>query len=170
MANGAADVPEEGDVPSDAIESPVPSLGIALSGGGTRAALFSLGVLNAVIDLECNDRLGMIASVSGGSITNACLSQALDFRECTSEEFGRVAGPLAEGLCNTGMFVLGSAGVFRPMGFMGRVILPVAAVYAFLCFALGGVSLWWFGSLAIVQFVAATLSCRAGSKSCSTRA
>lgn len=46
-------------------------IAIALSGGGHRASLFSLGVLLALVDLRLNRQVSYVASVSGGSITNA---------------------------------------------------------------------------------------------------
>ena len=48
-------------------------LGLALSGGGHRASLFGLGVLMAMRDTGKQPK--QISSVSGGSITNAVLSQ-----------------------------------------------------------------------------------------------
>lgn len=43
----------------------------ALSGGGFRAAFFHAGVLRALIRLGLKDRIKVVSSVSGGSITNA---------------------------------------------------------------------------------------------------
>jgi predicted acylesterase/phospholipase RssA len=61
------------------------NIGLALSGGGHRAALFGLGVLMALRDVGKIDvpvdrtvgvgRMTQIASVSGGSITNAVLAR-----------------------------------------------------------------------------------------------
>src|SRR2546426_31543 len=50
------------------------ALGIALSGGGNRAALFSLGALLYIHDTGRNRDVTTITSVSGGSLTNAFLS------------------------------------------------------------------------------------------------
>jgi hypothetical protein len=46
------------------------SIGISLSGGGHRAALFAIGALVAVIDAGLVDRVVWIASASGGSLTS----------------------------------------------------------------------------------------------------
>jgi hypothetical protein len=46
---------------------PTPKIGLALSGGGTRAALFSHGVLNGLHDSGVLERVDVISSVSGGS-------------------------------------------------------------------------------------------------------
>lgn len=48
--------------------APLPAVGLALSGGGFRAALFHLGVIRAVIDLGLLPQIDEISSVSGGSI------------------------------------------------------------------------------------------------------
>jgi len=46
-------------------------IGVAISGGGHRAALFGLGALLFLIDAGKGRQLGSISSVSGGSLTNA---------------------------------------------------------------------------------------------------
>ena len=43
----------------------------ALSGGGFRATFFHAGVLRALVRLKLKDRIRVVSSVSGGSITNA---------------------------------------------------------------------------------------------------
>ena len=48
---------------------------VALSGGGHRATLATLGCLLALIDRDLGSRIIQIASVSGGSITNAFVAQ-----------------------------------------------------------------------------------------------
>ncbi|GAB6068747.1 hypothetical protein JCM13664_20680 [Methylothermus subterraneus] len=47
-------------------------LGLALSGGGFRAALFHLGVLAALAERRLLSRIEVISTVSGGSIVGAC--------------------------------------------------------------------------------------------------
>jgi len=51
--------------------NPPDSIGISLSGGGHRAALFAAGAVLAVIDAGLADRVQWIASASGGSLTSA---------------------------------------------------------------------------------------------------
>ena len=48
---------------------------VALSGGGTRAALFAVGGLLALVDRGLGEKILQVASVSGGSITNAYIAQ-----------------------------------------------------------------------------------------------
>ena len=64
---------------------------VALSGGGHRASLFGLGVLVYLADCGKNRSVASIASVSGGSLTNACVAQELDFSASTPADFRRVA-------------------------------------------------------------------------------
>lgn len=63
-------------------------LGLALSGGGFRAALFHLGVLAALAELKLLSRIEVIATVSGGSVVGACyylkLKQLLDTQDFQS--------------------------------------------------------------------------------------
>ena len=46
-------------------------IGLALSGGGYRAAAYHIGTLRALHKLNVLDRVDVISSVSGGSITAA---------------------------------------------------------------------------------------------------
>jgi hypothetical protein len=47
-----------------------PKLGLSLSGGGTRAASFSIGVMKALKETNKLDQVDLISSVSGGSYAN----------------------------------------------------------------------------------------------------
>jgi NTE family protein len=82
---------------SEARES---GLGLALSGGGFRAALFHLGALWRLNQLGFLPRLDRISSVSGGSITAAWLALAwgrLRFENgCAANFEAEVARPLRE--------------------------------------------------------------------------
>lgn len=44
-----------------------PEVGLALSGGGTRSASYSIGVLNALSEMGAMEKIDVISSVSGGS-------------------------------------------------------------------------------------------------------
>lgn len=46
----------------------MPELGLALSGGGSRAAAFHRGTLQALLELQLVDRIDVISTVSGGSL------------------------------------------------------------------------------------------------------
>lgn len=69
---------------------------LTMSGGGHRAALFGLGGLMAIVDAGANSRVGQIASVSGGSITNLVVAEGCDFQSVSSAEFANVAKGLFE--------------------------------------------------------------------------
>jgi len=88
---------------NDSENSPVKSLAVALSGGGHRATLFVLGALMYLVDAKANAYVTSIASVSGGSLTNGFVGQAVNFRETDGVEFRkRVAGPLATQITTSG--------------------------------------------------------------------
>jgi NTE family protein len=53
------------------VKSPKIKLGLALSGGGFRAALFHIGVLARLAELDLLGKIDVISSVSGGSIIAA---------------------------------------------------------------------------------------------------
>ena len=57
------------------------STGLCLSGGGYRAAAFGLGVILWLIDCGKLETVGVVSSVSGGSITNAYLARLATGRE-----------------------------------------------------------------------------------------
>src|SRR5262245_53997172 len=80
-------------------------LGLALSGGGVRAALFSLGVVIGLIETECHRRVRCVASVSGGSILNAALAHEKSLASFSSlTEFEPLASKLAASLAWGGAF------------------------------------------------------------------
>ena len=57
-------------VSTDAAHSDDIPLSLSLSGGGKRAAVFSLGALLALVNSGEHARIKTISSVSGGSTTN----------------------------------------------------------------------------------------------------
>ncbi|SFM26780.1 patatin-like phospholipase family protein [Pelosinus propionicus] len=68
----------------------------ALSGGGFRATFFHAGVLRGLIRLGLKDRIKVISSVSGGSITSALFGLKFD-EIATIDDFDRlVINPLVE--------------------------------------------------------------------------
>ena len=77
-------------------------IGVALSGGGHRAALFDLGVLLYLVHAGRHRQIAQIASVSGGSITNGYIARSLNFRDCSVTEFHEVAGRFARQLADKG--------------------------------------------------------------------
>jgi predicted acylesterase/phospholipase RssA len=125
-----------------------PLVGVALSGGGLRAALFSLGVLIGLVDCRENRRVSHIASVSGGSITNASVAQSCEYDRCADiAEFAEIAHPLATILAKKGVFAFswsGTAGFVKSIGpripgFLGQLF-----VFAFIVGNLSAVNQWSF--------------------------
>ena len=57
---------------------PARNIGLALSGGGSRAIAFHLGCLRALNDLRLLDRIDVISSVSGGSVIAAMYAYSGD--------------------------------------------------------------------------------------------
>jgi predicted acylesterase/phospholipase RssA len=55
----------------DAARKPAHEIGLALSGGGSRAAAFHCGIVNALEELQILDTIGVVSTVSGGSIFGA---------------------------------------------------------------------------------------------------
>jgi NTE family protein len=53
-------------------EAAAPKIGLALSGGGSRAIAFHLGCLRALNQLGLLDRVAVLSTVSGGSVIGAC--------------------------------------------------------------------------------------------------
>jgi predicted acylesterase/phospholipase RssA len=98
-------------------------LGLALSGGGIRAALFSLGVLVCLVDCGGNRRVRSMTSVSGGSIVNAFVAQNCDFSACgTPEEFEPVAKEIAESLAMKGAWGFSVANLLAALSVLLRGI------------------------------------------------
>lgn len=79
-----------------------PTLSVAISGGGHRAALFGLGALLYLADADLNRNVTSIASVSGGSLTNGHLAQTLDYKNATTSEIDAWAGQLAKRVSSLG--------------------------------------------------------------------
>ncbi|MDJ0611281.1 MAG: hypothetical protein QNJ67_20065 [Kiloniellales bacterium] len=94
-----------------------PELALSLSGGGHRATLFAAGAMLALVDRGLNTRVCQIASVSGGSITNAFVAQRCDYSRMEAGEPGKpgqfdeivkslVGRVVSRGIIETWMLVL----------------------------------------------------------------
>ena len=67
------------------IETPrKPGFALALSGGGYRAALFHLGFLRRMNEIDLLRQVDAISSVSGGSIINAILAKTSEHWKAVS--------------------------------------------------------------------------------------
>jgi predicted acylesterase/phospholipase RssA len=102
-------------------------IGVALSGGGLRAALFSLGVLIGLVHCGENRKVSHIASVSGGSITSAAVAQSCAYGDCPGiEDFRTISGPLATMLAKNGVLAFSWSAT---LGFLKSITsrLPLVA-------------------------------------------
>jgi hypothetical protein len=76
---------------------------VALSGGGHRATLATLGALLALVDRRLNRKVLQIASISGGSITNAFVSQRCALEELEPGGLDPIASELARTVVEYGV-------------------------------------------------------------------
>ena len=81
---------------------PQPTIGVAMSGGGHRAALFGLGALLYLVDAEKGAQLGSVASVSGGSLTNAFFGSKVDLATVEPDAMWRHAKVFAYQIARRG--------------------------------------------------------------------
>lgn len=101
-------------------------ISVALSGGGHRAALFGLGALLYLVDAGKNSEVSSIASVSGGSLTNAYIAQELDFKATDSDHFRATIKPFVALLAQRGTVF--ASGVTKL--YLGLLLLIAAGLMA----------------------------------------
>ncbi|HLF92163.1 MAG TPA: hypothetical protein VJB14_01780, partial [Planctomycetota bacterium] len=102
-------------------------IGVALSGGGHRAALFGLGVLLYLADSGKNREVTSITSVSGGSLTNAWVGQEVDYATVLTAEFEEAAGRLARRIARRGT-LWASAGTWIYLLVLALAVAAAATV------------------------------------------
>jgi hypothetical protein len=121
------------------------AFGVALSGGGHRATLMTLGALLALVDRGLNRNVLQIASVSGGSITNAFVVQRCDYDELPPGGLDAIAAELVGKVVRQGVLT----GAW------------LAAIFG--CAGLGGVGVGFLTSLVAPLLVAAVVGALAAS-------
>jgi hypothetical protein len=123
----------------------MPRIGVALSGGGHRASVFGLGALVYLADAGRNRDVTSVASVSGGSITNAFVAQAVDYAGASAPEVRSAVAPLVQRLARRGtvwaspliwLYLAGMIGLGVAV-LAGTWLLPVPAWLRVVVFALG---------------------------------
>jgi predicted acylesterase/phospholipase RssA len=77
-------------------------IGVALSGGGHRAALFGLGAVAYLLDAGKGPDLSTISSISGGSITNGWLGLEADLTTVRGDEVDDLTRRLATRVARQG--------------------------------------------------------------------
>src|SRR6478736_1183182 len=108
----------------------VTRVGVALSGGGHRASVWAAGLLFYLADAGRNGDVGVIASVSGGSIANGVVAQQMDYREARADEVRDGLGPLLHHIAYTGLFFWGPSTdlyVITVLGILGLGLLGFLA-------------------------------------------
>src|SRR6266571_1800280 len=110
----------------------VTRVGVALSGGGHRASVWAVGLLLYLADAGRNGDVGVIASVSGGSITNGVVAQQMDYRQARADE---VRGGLGLGvlgfLAGLVMAFIAGIGIAAGVVLVASVIVLAAGVVIF---------------------------------------
>jgi predicted acylesterase/phospholipase RssA len=90
--------------PQQSSTDPFPwTLEVALSGGGLRASAYALGALLYLVHSGLNEKVKNIASVSGGSITNAFVASYCDFKNVDAKQFEEIVRPLAKKIAYRGL-------------------------------------------------------------------
>jgi hypothetical protein len=77
-------------------------VGISLSGGGNRAALFGAGAVLATTDAGIHRSVAAVSSVSGGSMLNARLGSQLEWPRADSAQVRAALAPLTQLIASCG--------------------------------------------------------------------
>src|ERR1700761_7688869 len=111
------------------------TLGLALSGGGYRATLFSLGSLWRLNDIGLLGRIDRVTSVSGGSIMAGILAhrwRGLQFTQGRAANFAQeIAGPVQEFCSQTIDIGVGVGGILNPFKSAGEYLTDCYAKHLF---------------------------------------
>jgi hypothetical protein len=137
-------------------------LGVALSGGGSRAALFGLGSLLFLKDAGLAENVVSISSVSGSSVLNAHAARNSAFSQGSVEEFDAHVSSLA-GLLTRRGFRWSAAGwlVFGiAAALVGLIVLAGRPIEVPFLFRIVLAALWPVGLLIRRYLVGLTLSWR----------
>ncbi len=112
---------------------------MALSGGGHRATLFSIGALMALVDRRLNTGVVQVSSVSGGSIANAFVAQRCRFETLGPGDLDPIAAELVGTIVRRGVLsrawialLVGAAAAVGIVAGTGLWLLGAPAVLAVL--------------------------------------
>lgn len=111
-------------------------IGVAISGGGHRAAIWGLGTLLYLVDSGKHREVAAISSVSGGSITNGVVAHETDFPTTDPRTFDTNVTPLVRHIADTGLFFWGpatNAYVISVLAGLTLAVLALLAGIALLC-------------------------------------
>jgi predicted acylesterase/phospholipase RssA len=123
------------------------TVGVALSGGGHRAALWGLGALLYLVDAGKGPSIGCVSSVSGGSLTNAWVGLTVDLETVTADDFRSKARRVARAAATHG--TLWASWVTYAYLALGAIILVVAAILSMQLEGLWLVPVWTVALLVV---------------------
>ena len=107
------------------------NIGLALSGGGIRAAIFHLGVLRRLADEDLLERVSQLSTVSGGSLVTAAIFARSRMRWPSSDDYrNRLYSDLRQLLTTTDLLTLRAVGWRGLVRFNRRLITHRARVLA----------------------------------------
>ena len=135
-------------------------LGLALSGGGYRAAAFHTGVLKRLAEAGLLEQVSALSSVSGGSLIVAALFAAAGGRWPSSKQYiDDVHDALRERLTSSDLLSLRALGVSGLLRFNAKIVIDRAAILAARLESEWGVSarladlpdypLWWINTTCV---------------------
>jgi predicted acylesterase/phospholipase RssA len=131
-------------------------IGVAMSGGGHRAALFAAGAMMYLVDAGKNVDMTSVASVSGGSLTNGFIAQSMDLPSVTPDEFDKRLKPLVHCIAQTGtvfppspvlLAYLIVLGIVALSSIVGVWFLSIPVAFRVLLFLVGLVITGWLAGL-----------------------
>ena len=133
---------------------PMGRIGVSLSGGGHRAALFGLGALMYLVDAGLNRDVVAVASVSGGSITNGFLAQSGELADTKPEDFDRKIQPLVHCIAQQGTVLPPSPLTLAYLIVLAALALGTLVGVWFIPVPVGVRVVIFFAGLVVVGFVA----------------
>lgn len=136
-------------------------VGVALSGGGHRASAWAAGALLYLIDAGIIRDVASIASVSGGSITNAWIAsrKGAPWSEARPDEMERMIGDLAGRIAIEGtIFSVGAAARLRA----ALLLVGGVTAIAVLCTFVSALCIWWTPAAALAAAISGTVALVAG--------
>lgn len=125
------------------------SIGLALSGGGSRAIAFHLGCMRALHDRDLLRKIQVLSTISGGSVIGAIYA----YSDCSFEEFeDRIENLLSNGLSREivrfTLFSLETPKIAASLvtsgvlAFFGSMACLIVTVLSFL-----GIKWWWLRTI-----------------------
>jgi predicted acylesterase/phospholipase RssA len=118
-------------------------IGIALSGGGHRSTIWGAGVLLYLADAGRHADVGVIASVSGGSILNGVVAHEMDYPLSDAHDMRTKLRPLLGHVAYTGLFFWGPSTNAYVLTVLALAGLGAAGFLAGLIMAfVSGAGLW----------------------------